>query len=373
MIISYTFTTLWHERPRFLSGVLAVAFSATLIDLQCGLLFGLFATTSAPIDHTHADVWVGAPRVLSVDLGRPISENNLARLASLPGVYPPEVFLLDYGYWVKKDGSKELCIVIGSRLTKGSLGAIEELTPELRTLLTEPGTIVVDESELSRLGIKGVGEYAEISGKRVRLVGVVKGMKSLTGPYIFCSLETARRMLPLMPDQVTYLLARCKTEQDAENVVEKMQARGDLSAFTRSKFSFRTRWHWLVMTNAGVTTAFTAGLGLLVGAIVTSQTLYSAILVSIREFAVLRALGIPRWRIGAAVVTQSFGVGIAGVTIALPVVYALAYLAESLGTRMLLHWSLLASTAVLTLGMALASGLYALRSLRLMEPASLLR
>src|SRR5438094_543769 len=70
--MSYSLITLWHEKNRFLPGVLAVAFSALLIACQCGLLLGLFSITSIPIDRTQADVWVSAPKVLSVDLGRPI-------------------------------------------------------------------------------------------------------------------------------------------------------------------------------------------------------------------------------------------------------------------------------------------------------------
>ena len=59
--MSYSLATFWYERQRFLPGVLAVAFSALLIALQCGLLLGLFSITSIPIDHTQADVWVGGP------------------------------------------------------------------------------------------------------------------------------------------------------------------------------------------------------------------------------------------------------------------------------------------------------------------------
>ncbi|HTU91337.1 MAG TPA: hypothetical protein VMF69_14750, partial [Gemmataceae bacterium] len=77
---SYSLATLWYERQRYVPGVLAVAFSALLIALQCGLLLGLFSITSIPIDHTQADVWMGASEVLSVDLGRPIPESTLARL-----------------------------------------------------------------------------------------------------------------------------------------------------------------------------------------------------------------------------------------------------------------------------------------------------
>ena len=61
--MSYSLATLWYERARFFPGVLAVAFSALLIALQCGLLLGLFSITSIPIDHSRAHVWVGSKAV----------------------------------------------------------------------------------------------------------------------------------------------------------------------------------------------------------------------------------------------------------------------------------------------------------------------
>lgn len=374
MIVSYTFSTLWHERSRFLSGMLAVAFSAALIALQTGLLLGLFATTSAPIDFAPADIWVGSPQVLSVDLGRPISENHIARLASQFAVEAPETLVLDYSYWLKQDGSKELCIIIGSHLAPDALGAVAQLTPALRVLLSEPGAVAIDRSELSRLGVSGPNEFAQINGKRVRVVGLVSGLKSLTGPYIFCSLDTARCLLPLLADQTTYLLARCATPAGAEGIVEKLRRRyDDLSAFTKDEFSLRTRLHWLIMTNAGISTGFTAILGLIVGAVITSQTLYAATMASLREFAVLRALGIPRYKIGLAVVALSLGVGLIGVLVALPVTYVLAHGAETMGTKLYLPWWLLTGTGAITVLMAVGSGITALRSLRQMEPATLLR
>ena len=117
---SYSLTTLWYERQRFLPGVLAVAFSALLIALQCGLLLGLFSITSIPIDHTQADIWVGAPEVLSVDLGRPIPEELPSpRVASQPEVEPPRD--LHPGLRLlgpSRTAAHELCMVIGSRLER---------------------------------------------------------------------------------------------------------------------------------------------------------------------------------------------------------------------------------------------------------------
>jgi putative ABC transport system permease protein len=371
--MAYSLDTLWHERQRFLPGILAVAFSALLIALQCGLLLGLFTIMSIPVDHTQADVWVGHPEVLSVDLGRPIPEAWVSRLAIQPEVERVEVSLQGFAYWAKPDGGAEVCMVIGSRLEEGSMGAVRELSADLRTRLAEPGAIVVDESELGRLGLKGVGDVAEVVGSRVRLVGLVHGLKSIGGPYIFCSIETARQLLHLRDDQTTFLLARCRDPQDAPAVVERLRSYSNMSVFTSREFSTRSRLHWLTKTKAGIGLGFAALLGLLVGAVVTSQTLYAATAASLREYAVLRALGIPRWRMILTVLAQSFWVGLAGVGIALPVVFFLAQGADALGAKVLLPPWLLGSAAAVTMSMALLSGLAALRSLRLVEPAALLR
>lgn len=370
----YSLSTLWYERQRYLPGVLAVAFSALLIALQCGLLMGLFSITSMPIDQTRAHVWMGAPSVLSVDLGRPINMDNVGRLAAFPEVKDCEVYIQGFSYWRKPDGGTELCLVIGSRLEKESLGRVNPLTSELCTALTEPDSVVIDESDKSRLGIREVGEIVEVAGHRARVVGFTTGCKSLAGPYVFCSITTAQPLVRMFPFQTTYVLASCYNKEDAPRVVEELRRLyTNTSTFTSDEFSQRSKIHWLTKTKAGVAMGYAAALGLLVGAVVTSQTLYAATVASLKEYAVLRALGIPRWRIAMMVMFQSFWVGILGVVTGIPATYAFAHLANYLGVNVILPWWLLLSATIITLVMALSSGLLALRSLRLVEPATLLR
>jgi len=392
--MSYSLATLWYERQRYLPGVLAVAFSCLLIALQCGLLLGLFSITSLPIDNTSADIWVGHPDVPSVDLGRPIPAAWQSYL-SMPEVERCEVYMQGFAYWDKPTGGVELCMVIGSRLASDSLGAVKALTPEMRMQLTEPGSIIIDESEFDRLGIRGIGDYVEIAGHKVRIVNTTRGIKSLAGPYVFCNVETARPLLRLNEDQTMFILARCRTKADAEIVVKRLAEYRStqptsfnyrsgqeavntplppkMSAFTAETFSLRSRLHWLLKTKAGIALGCAAALGLLVGAVVTSQTLYAATAAAMKEYAVLRAMGIPRWRMAMTVLAQSFWVGIAGVALALPTVFALAQLGNEVGAKVLLPWQLLALAVGVTMVMAMLSGLWALRSLRLIEPVALLR
>jgi putative ABC transport system permease protein len=253
---------------------------------------------------------------------------------------------------------------------------VGDLTPQMRALLTEPGAVVIDESDLDRLGVAGVGGTGEVAGCRVRVVGLVRGLKSIGPPLVFCSLRTAYLLQPLFrdyPRHTMYILARCREPGDAPAVARRLNQRGEMSAFTREEFSARTQQYWVTSTRAGIGMGFTALLSLLVGLAITSQTLYAATVASLREYAVLRALGIPRWRMAALVLAQSLWVGLGGIALALPLVFALAAGGDDAGARMLLPPWLLGLGSGLTLAMAILSGLAALRSLRLVEPITLLR
>ncbi len=177
----------------------------------------------------------------------------------------------------------------------------------------------------------------------------------------------------MSPDDATFVLARCRDAGDAARVVQRLRRYGNMSAFTSAEFSLRSRWYWLVMSGGGISLGCAALLGLLVGAVVTSQTLYAATAASFREYAVLRALGVPRWRLALIILAQSFWLGVAGVVLAFPAVFALAQAAGLLGAQVFLPPWVLGTATVLTLLTALLADLTALRSLRHLQLATLLR
>ena len=376
--MSIALQTLWHERARYASGVLAVTFSAVLIALQCGLLLGLFKITSIPIDNTTADVWIGSTAVPSVDLGKPIPMSYLSRVDGLSGVVSVEPFIANFANFTKPPGGTELCFLLAGNLDDGSAGAATLLTKEQREKLTMRYSIIVDESDVKRLGLdKASGNKPKINGKDVNLVGTVKGLKSLAAPWIFCNLDTARQLMgPLLPhDNVTYLLVRTDAPARAKQLAAELRARypDDMVAFTAEEFSTGSRMYWLTRTKAGLAIGYAALLGLIVGMVITAQTLYSATAANAKEFAILLALGIPRWRIYLMVLTQSFWVGVIGIGLAYPICVGLRALAIQFNTDVDMRWEILAGTAVITVGMALLAGLFALRSVRQIEPMSLLR
>lgn len=369
----YAIRTLLFDRRRYLAGILAVAFSGMLIAMQVGLLMGLIGVVSIPIVNAKAKVWVTFPNTPACDLGRPIPNYWIDRLWLEPGVTAADEYIQGFTYWKTPAGSSELVIVVGCNLEDDSLGPIAQLTAEQRALLTEPGSVILDAKDKHRLEIDEVGQEGEVAGQTIRVVGFTRNMGSLSGPYVVCSLPTARRMLRLRDDQTTYLLADCASAEEAKAIAGRLGTFPKISAFEAEDFSSHSKMHWIGKTKAGIALGFAAVLGLGVGASVTSQTLYSAMVASMRELAVLRALGVPRWRMRLFVLQQSLIVGLFGLALAAPITFGLTALARSLGTQAVLPAWLLGGTAAITLAMALLSGLFALRSLRQVEPAQLLR
>jgi putative ABC transport system permease protein len=184
-----------------------------------------------------------------------------------------------------------------------------------------------------------------------------------------------RNMTPR--DTTTYYLVRCKSPSDAKSLAADLNKefgdRHDMTAMTADDFSTRSRLHWLTKTKAGIALGYTALLGLLVGAVVTSQTLYAATAASAKEYAILLAMGIPRRKVTLTVIVQSFWVGLFGIILAFPVVHGLAAMGELAGVQIPLPWQILTISGGVTMIMSMLAGLVALRSVRKIEPMNLLR
>jgi putative ABC transport system permease protein len=370
----FVLATLWFERRRFLPAGLAVAFSALLVALQCGLLVGTFSAVSLPVDRTRADLWIGGPNVACVDTNRPIPADRWRQRLGAEAV-AVESYVQDFGYWRRPDGGTELVLVVGGRLAPDALGRIADLTPELCSRLAEPGAVVLDATAFDRLGVAAVGDRAEVNGRTVRVAGTVRGLKGLQGPYLFCSPRTARDLLNTPDDRASFLLVKLAHPEEASAVAARLEAAypGQLSAWSAGDLSARSRRHWLTKTGGGIALLCAAALGLIVGAVITGQTLKAATAASVREFAVLRALGTPRRRIAAVVLGQSLLIGVLGTAAAIPLVYGLAEAVRWLNARAAVSPELMAGTAAITLGMSALAGLSALRTLRLSNPVLLLR
>lgn len=364
---------IWEGRRRYIPGILAIAFALLLVSLQCGIFFGLIATVTVPIVESTADIWVTYPKTRAGDLARPISTSWRDVLLSYPEVSQVDEFIQSNNYWTTKSAVNDMVVVMGVNPGPNSLGPVHRLSPFQRGLLGEPGSVILDITDQERLDVSGVGDDGQINGRSVRVVDMIPGMVTLTGSCVMTSLDSARRLLGMPEDQTTFLLVEARDKSKVGELVAKINRLRDIQAWTATDFANQSMTHWIQKTKAGVAVLFVAFLGLSVGAAVASQTLYSATAALVKEFAALRAMGIPRYRMTAFVLVQSLLMTVIGLALGTPLAIILANVARFLGTEAIMSVQLLSASAALTLTVGLLAGLLASQSLRHVEPATLLR
>ena len=151
----------------------------------------MFRTVTMIVDNSPADLIVTHPQTESPDMAREMPSLVEWVLRGNQAVVDVQTVTMSFGDWRKPDGGKTTAYIFGFDVSADSLGMPAPFSEDIRRALMEPGAVVVDESDLPKLGI-GLGETAELNNKRVRLVGTVRGFRNLMGTNVFMSTKTAQ-------------------------------------------------------------------------------------------------------------------------------------------------------------------------------------
>ncbi|MGH8164354.1 MAG: FtsX-like permease family protein, partial [Rhodanobacteraceae bacterium] len=175
--------------------------------------------------------------------------------------------------------------------------------------------------------------------------------------------------------RVAYDVAKLKPGADAETIAKQLNAASGnrYAVWTSDAFAQRAVRYWMFETGAGLGVMFLALIVFMVGAIITSQTLMGAIAGSVREYATLHALGVGLGDLRKVVLEQAAWIGLFGLVIG--GIFSLLMIALARGQDVPVSVNPLAwlVCAALVMGIALVSGVAAVRALRHADPALLLR
>ncbi len=377
-MVSLARSSLIHEWRRYLAAVLAVSFSGLLVLVQVALLLGMFGTVSSYVDHSTADVWMGYRNTESVDLGRSISDSNKVFLYQHPKVRKVERVLMGFGDWRRSDGAVISVYLVGVDPAQNGMMLAKKIPVHLRSVLYQPDAVLVDEADVEKLGAH-LGAVTEINGRRVRVAGVVSGMRAIGGANVIASMRTTENLMDpggSLAQWATYFIASLQPGSNVKQVVRELEPKGLRSAYSvwdSVGFSLQSQLYWLLESGAGAASGFASLLGIMVGVLITSQTLRGAILSSLKEYATLRALGVSLGSLRMVVLEQSFWIGMVGLIITSLATLLIDWLAQQAFVAIAFPFWLLAAVALMMLAIAMGSGLLSVRPLFKAEPADLLR
>jgi len=378
--VSLALSTLIYEWRRYLAAVIALAFSGLLILAEVGMFVGIGKSYTATIDRSPADIIVTAPKSESLMEG----DSSLPRRV-MPLLYlNPEVVqvgdLAGAGAQFRNiPKANQKVKVSGVQLMAVDLqpGAVTWPTDygqDIRLALSEPFSVVMDETALKTLGVK-LGDKAILNGHLVTIRAVLHNYANINQPILILSRDTLTLLREPDPQRSGALMVRIRHPEQSILVRDQLNAmgKGQFRAWTRNELARANDNALMKDQTIGVMMNFTIILGFCIGVGITWQTLRGAILANIKEFASLRALGVSVGSLRRIVLELAFWVGVVGLMATAVFVWGVAALGRAGGVPMSFPLSYIVEAIALLMFIALGSGMLSLGILKKSQPADLLR
>ncbi len=365
---------LTHDRVRFVVMLVGIVFAVTLMAVQTGLLIGFIKTIALPVQATDAEIWVAGRGARSVDMSGVMPERWRFQALSVPGVAAADPYIHSFGRLKRPDGGTEMVLVVGFDLATG-LGAPPNIVEGSVADLAVPDSIIVDRLYRKKLGIERIGQVLEINGKRVRVVGFTEGIRTFTqSPHVFSDIKTARHLVDYGEDWLNYILVEIAPGADPNAVRARVAARmPQTDVYLREEFARRSWMYWLIETGAGFSLLIASALGLVVGAVITSQTLYAATIDRLSEYATLRAMGAPDAYLYTIILLQAAIAAAIGCTVGLGIAGTIVWGARESSAALLMPLELWAGLIVATFAMCAGAAVISIRKVMAIDPASVFK
>lgn len=381
--MSLALSTLIYEWRRYTAAVVALAFAGLLVMAEVGLFTGLVQGITATIDRSRADIMIMGPKVTSLINSGPgsgVPKRIRPLIFMNPNVVDVQPLSGNGGSWVNtpKPGERrktEFVQIWTIDPRAGSVSLPIDYPEATWRALQEPYAIAVDESSLSRLGVK-LGDTASLNGHSVRVRAVLHGYPSFDQVMVVMSNDTLRMMgMAGNSNRDGPLLVQIRDPAKAELVRDQLNAvsHGEYRAWTRAELAQANEGAILKEQIIGLFVGFTVVIGFLIGIGITSQTLRGAVLASIKEFASLRALGVSMRSLSWIVIELAFWVGVVGLGATGLLTYGIYFLGSKFGVPLAFPAPWVTFVGALLLIISIFSGILSLGVLKKSQPADLLR
>ena len=409
-MVSIARKNLLEDLPRFLVAQAGIMFAVSLVTIQTGIFKGFTRSTVLLIEESEADIWVTSEKMVNFELTDPLLLSQLTQAREVDGVEEAQALLLGSARWNLESGESSPVKVVGFD-PAGRLfhpGKVERGSVEA---LAKPYNVMVDESRLSSLEVKNIGDRGVVDSLPAQLAAITKESQSIvTSSFLFTSLENANAYInagmevelnckvqtqedlqctrvyqkadadnqskapalePLdQTDLITYILVKAKAGQNIKTLQQKLEeALPGTRAYTREAMSEKTQDYWEGRTGVGLILGLGATVGVIVGMVVVTQILYASVTDHIKEFGTLKAMGAPDRLLYGVVMEQALWMAILGYLPGMLLCFGVQAGVASQGIIILITPGAAAGVFGLVVMMCIGSGFLAIRKVTRVDPA----
>ena len=370
MIFTLAVRNLFYDKVSLAVTIVGILFSVVLVAVQLGIYAGTSKIITAVIEHADSEIWIGAFGTKSIEESGTLTGNERYAALSTPGVARVYPIVSEFSNWKKPDGSTQLCVVVGTDVSDDGLLPWNIVAGSLDTLKL-PDAVAIDRTYFEYLGVDGIGATAEINSQRVRVTTLTHGIRSFTTtPYIFTTLNRARKLREMPPDSASFYLVKLAPGADVSTVQAELKKRlPDLDIMTKAEMKDRSIAHWLFGTGAGIALIGGALLGTLVGTVIVAQTLYASTKDHLNEFATLRALGSTSGYIHRVILTQAALSAVIGYVLGMSIAIGIVLMSVNTELPIIMTPMLALGLFALTVSMCAISAMSAIVKVTRIDPA----
>ncbi len=366
---------LLHDKLRSAMTIAGVAFAVTLVFVQVGLFMGILDNASVTIDHLQADLWVTSRNTPNVDFAHGFPQGLVQRVRSVPGVERADNLLVQFLNLSLPNGAEEGMLVYGLEDFRhwGMPWNIESGNLED---LRRGAYMFLDVSAERRFGPFAVGDYREVMGRRVKIIGRSREAVSFTtSPIAFLTYDLVQELAGgRMDGRTTYILVKLAPGADSAAVATELRRRlPHNDVYTKADWAKRSRSYWVASTGIGLNMYLTVFLGCLVGVVVVTQTLYTSTMEHIKEFGTVKAIGGSNADIYRILGAQAVIAAVIGFLAGRLMAAALAPAMASIRLKLMISNEFAAIVFVGTLVLCLVAALVSFRKVAKIDPALVFR
>lgn len=365
---------LFYDKLRFLITVSGVAFAVTLVLVQTGLFLGLMDNATCTIDHMNADIWVVARNTPNIDFARTFSDGYVNRVRSTPGVARADNLIVWFIRMALPNGAQEGVEVYG--ISRGEQWNLPWNMAEGRVEDLRRGRyLILDDSATRRCGPFAVGEYREMIGRRLKIIGRSREALSFTtAPIGFADLRTVQDLSPELAGQTTYIVVKLAQGANRQQVVSELRRRLPyMDIHTTEDWSWMSRMYWIKNVGLGLNLFMSLFLGCLIAVMVVAQTLYTSTMEHLKEFGTIKAIGGGNADIYRVLAKQAAIAAVCGFIIGAALTLALRPGMAQGGLTLVVVPRLWGITFAGTLLFCLAAALISFRKVANLDPAMVFR
>lgn len=375
MAVDLATKSLLHDKLRFFITVSGVAFAVTLVFVQVGLFLGLMDNATLTIGQIDADIWITSHNTANIDFAQIFPETHVKRVRSIPGVARADNLIVWFMNVTQPSGAVEGTEVYALENFARWNFPWNVVSGNLEDLRRGP-FMIIDDSAKKRWGPFQVGQYREVLGRRLKIIGKTVDAKSFTTtPLTFMDFRLAQSLNPSdLRGNTTYILVKLAPGTDLETVRAEIRRRLPYNdVYTKAEWAKRSRSYWIDSTGLGLNMYITVFLGCLVGIVVVAQTLYTSTMEHIREFGTVKAIGGGNKDIYLILGKQAMIAALAGFALGALQAFALRPVMAKIDLKLIIPTEFYLWVLIGSIALCLGSAIISFRKVASIDPALVFR